>query len=296
MPIPNVYTATEDPTSQVGNNGDIYFHTGLIGLSPINVYKKVNGRWGLTGSISTGAGAILSANIARVDQSGNDGTGTVGDLNKPFLTVQAAINAIQSGSFTLPIVDIGNNVFTENITTSLSAIQFIGSGQPNQPFNSITFTEPTAVVTIYFSNINSCGDASPNIIAATSADLEVYQVSSYVHNITNSAGGILGFGFGSSAIDGTVSAPGFFITMHQFNPLGVINSAGSVVDLYDSKLFTLTAAASITLHDSRISANNAGITPTYSDILLKGLISGGTTGQVLAKASNTDFDVHWINP
>ncbi len=54
MPIPNVYTATEDPTSQVGNNGDIYFHTGLIGLSAINVYKKVNRQWGLVGTISTG--------------------------------------------------------------------------------------------------------------------------------------------------------------------------------------------------------------------------------------------------
>ncbi len=50
MPIPNVYTATEDPTSQVGNNGDIYFHTGLP--DGINVYKKLNGRWGLVGAMS----------------------------------------------------------------------------------------------------------------------------------------------------------------------------------------------------------------------------------------------------
>ncbi len=50
MPIPNVYTATEDPTSQVGNNGDIYFHTGLS--DGINVYKKSSGLWGFIGAIS----------------------------------------------------------------------------------------------------------------------------------------------------------------------------------------------------------------------------------------------------
>ncbi len=54
MPIPNIYTQTEDPTSQVGNNGDIYFHTGLA--NSINIYRKANGHWSLVGEVTTNVG------------------------------------------------------------------------------------------------------------------------------------------------------------------------------------------------------------------------------------------------
>ncbi len=291
MPIPSVYTATEDPTSQVGNNGDIYFHTGLIGISAINVYKKVAGRWGLTGSISNNSGAFLSANISRVDPIGSDSTGTVGNLSKPFLTVQGAINAIQAGSFTSPIVDIGNNIFTEDVTTSLSELQFVGSGQPNQPFNSITSTG-SGTVALYFSNINACGDASPSILASTSGSFEMYLVSSYIHNVTNSSGSILGFGFASSGIDGIISAPGKSITLHGFNPISRIDSAGSSVTLYNSKLALLTAASSITLIDASIAVNNAGITPMHADVLLN---PAGMDFSTLPTSQPSEVGKAWID-
>ncbi len=114
MPIPNVYTATEDPTSQIGNNGDIYFHTGLIGLSAINVYKKVNGRWGLTGSISTSnPSGDAFMNIYSVDANGD------------FQTVQAAIDAIagrttQANPPDAVVIDIGVNSFTESVALNNS--------------------------------------------------------------------------------------------------------------------------------------------------------------------------------
>ncbi len=73
MPIPNVYTATEDPTSQVGNNGDIYFHVGSVGLSAVNVYKKVSGRWGLIGAIAITGDLAIPITLNPGDVLARDG-------------------------------------------------------------------------------------------------------------------------------------------------------------------------------------------------------------------------------
>jgi len=96
-----------------------------------------------------GGGSFLSAYTARVDISGDDGTGTIGDLTKPFLTVQAAIDAFQALDPIpdWPVIDIGDNSFTEDLTTGLSTLVFIGrnssgpnAAEPlNSPFNSLRF-------------------------------------------------------------------------------------------------------------------------------------------------------------
>ncbi len=219
--------------------------------------------------ISLFAGSILSANVARVDPSGDDGIGAVGDLSKPFLTVQGAIDAIEAGSFgDYPVIDIGNNVFTEDITTSLTSIQFVGTGQPNQPFNSITFTEPSNPVIIYLSSINVCAELTPAIYASSADSLQVYVSDSYIGPVSNSGGSMLLYGFGDSGIGGPISAPGQSISSFGIPNLGTINSSGSSIVVRDSRIGTLTAAASISLTDARIATNNAGIIPTYSDVLL----------------------------
>jgi hypothetical protein len=251
------------------------------------------GSTGPTGATGPPA-PFLSADIARVDPNGNDGTGTVGDLSKPFLTVQGAINAIEAGSFTNPVIFIGNNVFTENVTTALDSLQFVGGSQTNSAYNSLTCTFASGDIDLYFLNVNPIGDFSPSITVGTGNDLEIYSNNTYFGDITNSAGGIDAIGV-ASAIQGTVSAPGFAVRIESFYDIFEVDSAGSSVRITSGVLERLTAAGSCLLKDARIQLNNSGVTPTYDDTLLLGIGPGGTTGQIQAKASNADFDVHWIN-
>jgi hypothetical protein len=86
------------------------------------VFDGTTGKLIKDGGAPGGGGSFLSANIARIDPSGNDSTGTVGDLTKPFLTVQAALNAIAAlydPNTQLPamaVIDVGPNRFTEDLT------------------------------------------------------------------------------------------------------------------------------------------------------------------------------------
>ncbi len=241
--------------------------------------------------------SLDSANIARFDPSGNNSTGIVGDLSKPFLTIQGAINALQAGSFTTPIIDIGNNFVTETVTTSLTSLQFIGSGQPNVNLLDITFTETTNTVSAYFSGVNACQDGIVNIEADTNGICEVYAVNSWFRNITNTTGSLVLTAFGDSGVKGTVHAgSGKALHLDGWYVIATVDSPGSIVTATGlTKIDTLTAAASIELDDARIGTNNAGITPVYFDTILKGIGEGGTTGQIQAKASNADFDVAWVN-
>ncbi len=61
--------------------------------------------------VSLFGGSFLSAETARVDPSGDDSTGTIGDLTKPFLTTQGAIDAFEliSPLPSNPIILIGGN-------------------------------------------------------------------------------------------------------------------------------------------------------------------------------------------
>ncbi len=217
--------------------------------------------------VSLFGGSFLSANIARVDLSGNDGTGTVGDLNKPFLTVQGAINAIQAGSFLNPTIDVGDNGFTEDVTTSLQLLMFLGAGLNSTPYNSLTCTETTNQVSIFLTHVAANSGA---ISSVSTGGLSVEIISSLVGEITNSAGPVTLFCFGNPELQGNISAPGFGINVN--GPASVsapvfIDSAGSAVTVKKC-VVSLEAAASITLIDSRLVYNNAGITPTYADVLL----------------------------
>ncbi len=88
--------------------------------------------------------SFLSDNIARVDSSGDDATGTVGVLTLPFLTVQGAVNAIQALDPIpdWPIIEVGNfDNGTEEVTTSLVTLAIRGS----LCRNTFTFTEPLPI-------------------------------------------------------------------------------------------------------------------------------------------------------
>src|SRR6266705_6438199 len=92
--------------------------------------------------IAGGGRSLRSANITRVDPSGSDSRGRCGDLTRPFLTIQAAINAIQDldDPFAQNVINIGGNSFDEDVTTSLKWLGFQGEGNYGSPFNSLTCT------------------------------------------------------------------------------------------------------------------------------------------------------------
>jgi hypothetical protein len=215
--------------------------------------------------VGGGSASFRSANTARVDPSGNDSTGVVGDLLKPFKTVQGAINAIESGSFDSPWIDVGNLILNEDVTTSLVSLSFVGT---RIPFNNITFTEPTASIEMTLVNVT----VNTGISVATAGGFNISLFNSFGGNISNSEGTLSINSIGGGAV-GTVSCPGFGILIvacsnSPADSVNEIDSAGSSVLSVNSIIQTLTAAASITLQDSRIYINNAGITPTYADVLL----------------------------
>ncbi len=76
--------------------------------------------------VSLFSGSFLSTNIARVDPSGDDLTGVIGDLDKPFATPQAAIDALEIAMLDSPVLNIGANVVS-GFTTSLPYLAIVGS-------------------------------------------------------------------------------------------------------------------------------------------------------------------------
>ncbi len=217
--------------------------------------------------VSLFGGSFLSANIARVDSSGDDSTGRVGELTLPFLTVQGAIDAIDAGSFGNPTIYIGADSFTEDVTTSLQALSFVGVGVNSTPYNSLTCTEPTNQVSIFLTHVSA--NSGP-ISSVSAGGLAVEIISSLVGEITNSAGPVTLFCFGNPELQQNISAPGFAVNINGPSTVSApvqIDSAGSAVTVKNC-VVSLEAAASITLIDSRLVYNNAGITPTYADVLL----------------------------
>ena len=101
----------------VDPNGVIYSKTGPLDTD-----------WTALSTPSGGGGAIPNKYVAYVNKNGNDGTGAVDDISKPFLTVQAAINACDIAGYN---------------TVSSKANIFISPG---------TYTEDLTLI----SNINLC--------------------------------------------------------------------------------------------------------------------------------------------
>lgn len=70
-------------------------------------------------------GQILTTNVIRVDKGGSDVTGTRNDFNKPFLTIQAAVNAAQDKDLIL----VGPGTYNEQVTVPPTiGVSILGAG------------------------------------------------------------------------------------------------------------------------------------------------------------------------
>ncbi len=226
--------------------------------------------------------SFLSSNIARVDPSGDDTTGTFGDSSKPFLTVQAAINAIEAliPIPSQPAIDIGANSYSEDVTTTLTRINFMGAGgwgptlsddeSAPSAFQSLTMSPAGSISGIYLFNVGIGDDTShQNIISAK--DVTVYLgPGASVNDITVGSGhdvGVLGQGTKyNQVVTGTITATGG-AQLQDAKVNNLVAGTGAVT-LLGCELSNLQSASSISLVDSRIRTNNSGVTPTYNDILL----------------------------
>ncbi len=171
-------------------------------------------------------------NIFRVDPDPSTGA--------QFQTVQSAINAIQAllPIPDWPVIDIGNNQFLEDVTTSLGTLAFIGrrltfdhiSQSPNSPFNNLTFSASALPQKLALINCN----ARLSTIIGNTVDLSGIVPGLEVDLVDSSAGVVRNeaatprmsiFGYGSSFVDSVQDTiGGGVISLHEvvFAPDGQI--------------------------------------------------------------------------
>lgn len=90
-------------------------------------------------------------NVAYASNSGNNSTGAVGDASKPYLTIQAAINALNGVGGGLVLLDYGTFA---SPTTTYSNIRVIGAGMPRYNWTishtasdgTTSYTAPTKLI------------------------------------------------------------------------------------------------------------------------------------------------------
>ncbi len=169
--------------------------------------------------VSLFGGSFISTNVARVDPTGSDTTGTLGNLNKPFLTVQAAINAIALAltSSDYAVIDIGDNHFLQNVTIDNTAGNFpilifkgvTNSGNSNND-NSIAFASLTITADANRTDIR-LKDCAVGSITTDSWLVFLLDNANFQGNvITSTASGsgklTIGSAYGTSVLPGTITA------------------------------------------------------------------------------------------
>lgn len=219
-------------------------------------------------------GSFLAADTARVDPSGSDTTGVVGNMLLPFASNQGAITALEAlPSINYPRIIIPRNyVAGDPITTSLVNILFEGPSE-NDSIEDLVLTANAC-------SLLFCNCTSGNITANSPGGLRVgVDLSAELQGlpgiVSNSTGRIEIISSSGGPIGVTVSCPGFQIFMTGVNwtraDQGVIiDSAGSDVIATQCVIADVLAAASLTLNDSRLKANTSGVVPTYNNLLLTG--------------------------
>ncbi len=237
-------------------------------------------------AISAIGGSFLSANTARVDSDGNDEAGTVGDLTKPFLTVQAALTALESSGLTfnqanpavvlLPVVGIFDSV---DLTTSLRYLAIVGPTltRSNPDIAKLTLTTDGGPGTAYLTLSNvQVGELVANNLDPSLSSLRLVLDGAVLGgDCTISASLYITGQFSGGGAIGTI-VPGVGKELHITGLSGdigdrndpTINAPGSDVFLIDSYISTITAAASISMQDSVVVTNNSGATPTVADLFM----------------------------
>ncbi len=239
-------------------------------------------------------GGFPSVLTVRVDPIGNDSTGKFGDLTKPFLTVQGAISAIEAvydPSHPPYVILIGDTNSSEDITTFVDDITFVGQGRLCKAFNSLTMTD-ASICEIGIQNV-SVGSITANtdslyIYARGGARLE--------GDVSNSVGFIrFQCGAADAYISGTFSAPGHEISINgggwSYNGTVNIDSAGSTVNAIICLLWDVVCQT-LNLIDSRVGSSNGAATTTYQDYLLNPALMDFST---LPIAEPTESGKAWID-
>ncbi len=223
--------------------------------------------------VSLFGGSFLSSNVARVDPSGSDGTGAVGDLNKPFLTIQGAISAIEVGSFDNPVIDIGGYSTTETLTTSLRLLTIRSDSRGASSFQDITFTASFGFIFAFFENCAITG----NISQTNNRTLNLFFTNSSFFGATITGNAQLNINADSiSEITGEINTAAFLgVTIRGcISPIGQVNvnapNCGVVVE--GSYLQDVLAATTLTLIDSRVKGTNSADSTVYADVLLTNIV------------------------
>jgi hypothetical protein len=245
-----------------------------------------------------GGGSFLSHEIARVDPNGDDATGVIGDLLKPFLTVQAAIAAFEAGSFTFPVIDIGNNDCNEDLTTSLGQLGIISVAGSDAHFAFHSLTATGGGLNLSLSHCYSNGDGSltangnvtlylhdagldgPVITTSGSVFIQAQvgfygTYGGYITDVTSHAN-IQIYGIACQGTLTSETAGDIAITDSPWlTQYCIIDSPGSDVVLRRALIYRILAggANNVTLTDSRITfSNGASGTTTYADQLLAKIV------------------------
>lgn len=244
----------------------------IFGKIPVSTYLP--SAWSIAAGqlVAPGGGSYISNNTARVDPSGNDSTGTVGDLAKPFLTIQAALTSLEAqGGFTQTqpaVVMIPTNDTTENVTTSLQYLVLIGRGTKDvgdPAIGTITLTNSVESDTIFLglNNLWVNGISSPNLPASSTLQVNLYHAVIAGDCTTTGAVRVVA-PYSTGTMTGTI-APGAGLQVSvvglapdsNANGLPVdigngatINAPGSSVAILNSYIYTITAQ-DVQMQDSR---------------------------------------------
>ncbi len=183
-----------------GTTGTLLKAAGVVeGVATIDATTNVLTGDGAGNAIDSGSaigdlGSLLSLNTARVDASGSDETGTIGNLSKPFLTVQAAVDAIiaqESFDSSIPYcIDVGLNTFADELTidTEVTLLFRGASGALGKdisapsPWESLTLTAAARIF------VQDCELDNSGITTSDDLDLVLENVDLGGSNIISTAG------------------------------------------------------------------------------------------------------------
>jgi len=262
----------------------------------------------------------------RVDPSGDDSTGAVGDpIAKPFATVPSAIAKLESvvpTPSTRVVIYCGNGTSGGSVTTSLTNMVFVAQAVAAQATVVTAFFDDITVgsATIQFVGgdvgaITSSGDliigaaAGTNqngaITAATS--LQIFTDGSPLFSDITAGttidiyGGLLGgtitsTGGGDIRLKNCSPSTGAQADGTYYGP--TIDSAGSEVWVTGGIIQQVTACGALHLIDARVQGTNAATSTVYDDVLLGGPHFGdgsGLTGVLHSSDIGTDVEAWSAN-
>ncbi len=242
-------------------------------------------------------GSLLSSDILRVDPSGSDSTGTIGDLNKPFLTVQAAIDSLTAGG--AYVIDLGYNQFNEDVVTDFNGdLSIIGVDFNVTLLQSLTLTT-SEETDLYLVGVNIATITAPNIVNPTVLTVGLYR--SIVGDLISTTGRILAIGDSSPFNNAQYQNTAQFGTIEAaYGVLQRVYAHTVTISIdayfYFSQVFDAGITGDLHLIDSRVTHTLSAVNVFYADLILRKFFPGGTTGQSLVKDSDDDFDYGWNFP